>query len=80
MRALFPKSLLGQVLLALAIGLLVAQSISAALLYRAAEQRRDAGIANAIAFRIIAHESRAERAPLVAPQPSATAPPRTWLR
>ena len=43
MSRLLPKSLLGQVMLVLALGLLVGQAISGVLLYRAAEQRREAG-------------------------------------
>ena len=58
-----PKSLLGQVMLVLAIALLVAQVISATLLYRASEQRREEAMVNAIALRVVmAPESpRAER-------------------
>lgn len=54
MRRLLPKSLLGQMLLAVALALLVAQGISAVLLYRAAEQRREMGTANALAFQLVA--------------------------
>ena len=54
MRRFFPKSLLGQMLLAVGVALLVAQTISAVLLYRAAEQRREAGTANALAFQLVA--------------------------
>lgn len=54
MRKFLPKSLLGQMLLAVALALLVAQGISALLLYRAAEQRREMGIANALAFQLVA--------------------------
>jgi signal transduction histidine kinase len=54
MRRFLPKSLLGQMLLAVALALLVAQGISALLLYRAAEQRREMGIANALAFQLVA--------------------------
>ncbi len=50
---LWPRSLLGQMLLALALGLLVAQSISAALLYQAAENRREQALVNAAAFRLL---------------------------
>ena len=55
-RGILPRSLLGQVMLALATGLLIGQAVSAVLLYRAAEQRRDAGMVNAIAFRIVARD------------------------
>ncbi len=50
---LWPRSLLGQMLLALALALLVAQSISTVLLYRASETRRDQAILNAAAFRLV---------------------------
>ena len=53
MQRFVPSSLLGQVTLVLAIGLLVAQAVSALALYRAQEQRRDAMIVNSIAFRLI---------------------------
>lgn len=56
---LLPKSLLGQVMLVLALGLLVGQAISGVLLYRAAEQRRDEVAINQIASKFI---SAAERA------------------
>ncbi|HEY7807381.1 MAG TPA: ATP-binding protein [Croceibacterium sp.] len=54
MRRVLPKSLLGQVLLAVALALLVAQGISAVLLYRASEQRREMGYANFLAFQLVA--------------------------
>lgn len=54
MRRVLPKSLLGQMLLAVALALLVAQGISAVLLYRAAEQRREMGYANRLAFQLVA--------------------------
>ena len=50
MRRVLPRSLLGQMLLAVAIALLVAQTISAVLLYRAQEQRREFGVLNGAAF------------------------------
>ena len=53
MRHLWPRSLLGQMLLAVALALLVAQSVSAVLLYRAADARRDAAAINAAAFRLV---------------------------
>jgi signal transduction histidine kinase len=49
-----PKSLLGQMLLAVGVALFVAQGISAMLLYRAAEQRREMGYANGLAFQLVA--------------------------
>ena len=54
MRHIVPKSLLGQMLLAVAVAPFVAQGISAVLLYRAAEQRREMGYANGLAFHLIA--------------------------
>src|SRR3546814_6966175 len=55
-RSLFPRSLLGQVMLALAIGLIAGQAISAVLLYRAAEQRRETALVNAIALKLVMSE------------------------
>lgn len=51
---LWPSSLLGQVLLAVALALLAAQAISAALLFRAAEQRREQHAAGSLAVQLIA--------------------------
>lgn len=51
---LWPNSLLGQMLLAVAAALLVAQFIAAALLLRAQDQRREIGAANALAFQLVA--------------------------
>lgn len=51
---LFPRSLLGQMLLSVALALLVAQGISAFLLFRAAEQRREMGALNGLAFQLVA--------------------------
>ncbi|WP_095012473.1 sensor histidine kinase [Tsuneonella mangrovi] len=48
----WPRSLLGQVLLAVAVALLIAQTISAVLLYRAAEERRESAILHSLAFRL----------------------------
>lgn len=50
---LWPKSLLGQMLLSVAVALLIAQGLSGLLLWRAEEQRRETGMLNAIAFRVI---------------------------
>jgi len=49
-----PRSLLGQMLLAVALALLVAQGISGVLQYRAAEQRREMSAANQLAFQLVA--------------------------
>lgn len=54
MRQIFPKSLLGQMLLAVALVLLVAQGISAFLLYRETEQRREMGYNNVLVFQLVA--------------------------
>ncbi|AKH43112.1 signal transduction histidine kinase [Altererythrobacter atlanticus] len=54
MRRFFPRSLLGQMLLAVALALLVAQALSAILQFRAAEQRREMYAANQLAFQLIA--------------------------
>lgn len=54
MRKFFPRSLLGQMLLAVALALLAAQTLSAVLLFRADEQRREAGAMNGLAFQLVA--------------------------
>ena len=54
---LWPRSLLGQVLLAVALALLAAQAISAALLYRAAEERREQHAVGSLAVQLIAASS-----------------------
>ena len=54
MQRFLPKSLLGQMLLSVALALLVAQGISAFLLFRAAEQRREMGALNGLAFQLVA--------------------------
>lgn len=53
-RRLLPGSVLGQMLLAVAAALLIAQVLSGVLLYRAAEQRRDMRAVNLLAFQLIA--------------------------
>jgi len=50
---LWPKSLLGQMLFAVAAALLVAQTISAVLLVLAQEQRREMGAANGLVFQLV---------------------------
>ncbi|OCC23855.1 two-component sensor histidine kinase [Croceicoccus estronivorus] len=50
---LWPRSLLGQMLLSVALALLVAQGLSGVLLWRAEQQRRETAVLNAIAFRVI---------------------------
>ncbi|MGN3974804.1 sensor histidine kinase [Tsuneonella sp. SYSU-LHT278] len=54
MRRLWPRSLLGQVLLAVAGALLVAQAISAVLLFRAAEDRRVQHLVGSLAIQLSA--------------------------
>lgn len=49
----WPRSLQGQILLAIALALLVAQGLSAALIWRAQQERRTAGVVNAAAFRLM---------------------------
>ena len=56
---LLPKSLLGQMLLAVAVALLVAQGLSGVLLYRAEQRRAEIGLINSLAFQLVA-EPRVE--------------------
>ncbi|AKM08519.1 sensor histidine kinase [Pelagerythrobacter marensis] len=64
---LWPRSLMGQMLLAVAVVLLLAQAISAGLLWRAAEARREAAVMNAAAFSLVVRsqprEERGDRRP-----------------
>ena len=50
----WPRSLQGQLLLAVSLALLLAQSISAALLYRAQNDRREAALIHTAALRLFA--------------------------
>jgi signal transduction histidine kinase len=50
----WPRSLTGQVLLAVALALLLVQALSAALIYRAQAARREADLIHSAAFRLIA--------------------------
>ena len=61
MKRALPKSLLGQVMLALATALLIAQGISGALLYRAAEQRRETALVHFAASQLVSGERRENR-------------------
>ncbi len=61
MKRLVPSSLLGQVMISVALALLVAQIVSFALLYRAGEERRDAAILTAAAYQIVNGAERTER-------------------
>jgi signal transduction histidine kinase len=58
MKRLLPSSLLGQVLLAIAIALVAAQAFNAVLLYRGAVERQQSASANALAFRLLGPERR----------------------
>jgi signal transduction histidine kinase len=60
---LWPKSLKGQVLLAIALALLFAQGLSAALIYRAQHERREAALLHTAAFRLIVGSRAAPDAP-----------------
>ena len=53
-----PQSLQGQLLLAIALALLVAQGLSAALIYSAQAERREAALVSAAAFRLTGGEAR----------------------
>ena len=53
MKRFLPSSLLGQVMLAVALALLAAQIVSAALIYSAGEERRIGRIAQNVTFRLI---------------------------
>lgn len=61
MRAFFPKSLLGQMLLAVALALLVAQAISVFLLYQAEQRRIENGLINELAFQLVVDRQAAGR-------------------
>lgn len=52
-KRLLPRNLLGQMLLSVALVLLVAQTTSAVLQYRAAEQRRELWALNGLAFQLV---------------------------
>ncbi len=53
LRKLWPRRLQGQLLLAIALALLLGQGVSAALLYRAQAERREAGLLNTAAIRLV---------------------------
>ena len=61
MKWLVPKSLLGQVMASVALALFAAQLVSAGLLYRASEERRESATITAAALRLIGEAERAER-------------------
>ena len=60
MRAMLPRNLMGQMLLAVALALLLVQGIGAILVYRAQSERHEAGIAQTAAYRLMASD-RPER-------------------
>lgn len=62
MRRFLPKSLLGQMLLSVALALLVAQTISVVLRFRAEERRVEIGLVNELAFQLVS-DPRIEFAP-----------------
>lgn len=53
MRGIWPRSLMGQMLLAVAVVLLLVQGLGAVLVYRAQVERREAGLVHAAAFRLL---------------------------
>lgn len=61
MRRLLPSSLLGQVMVSVALALLIAQAISVSLLLRAGEERRENAAVTTAAFRLINGAQRATR-------------------
>ncbi|MEY4722454.1 MAG: hypothetical protein RIQ46_2179, partial [Pseudomonadota bacterium] len=70
MRRFWPHSLKGQLLLAVALALLLAQGFSAVLIYRAQMERREEGIVHAAAFRLLSGErgdAMAQRRKMAAP-------------
>jgi len=68
----WPRSLQGQILLAIALALMVAQGLSAALMWRMQHERHFAGMVNYAAFSLL---GRNPRAPLGPPPPSEGPPP-----
>lgn len=53
MRRLLPRSLLGQMLLSVALALLVAQVLSGVLLFRAEQRRLESGVISSLAFQLV---------------------------
>ncbi|MFM2372083.1 MAG: hypothetical protein RIS85_1805 [Pseudomonadota bacterium] len=60
---LWPRSLQGQVLLAIALALLVAQTISAVLIWREQSHRRESGMVSTAAFKLLGPPHREHRPP-----------------
>ncbi|MFM2373006.1 MAG: hypothetical protein RIS85_2728, partial [Pseudomonadota bacterium] len=59
---LWPRSLQGQVLLAIALALLIAQTISAVLIWREQSHRRESGMVSTAAFKLLGPPHREHRA------------------
>jgi len=55
-KASWPRSLTGQMLLAVAVALLFVQSLGAFLIYHAQTDRQEAGLVHSVAFRLIAEQ------------------------
>ena len=65
---LWPRSLQGQLLLAIALALLVGQAVSAALVWRAQHERGEAALVNVAAFRLLGGVGRSPDRMPVAPE------------
>lgn len=76
---LWPRSLRGQVMLALAFALLVAQGVSAALLYRAQAEQREEQVIHALAIKLVMASREgvppADNAPAGSGPPAGSSPP-----
>ncbi|MFM9937792.1 MAG: sensor histidine kinase [Novosphingobium sp.] len=64
----WPRSLQGQMLLAIALALLVAQGLSAALMWRMQHERHFAGLVNYAAFSLLGQNPRAPLGPTASPR------------
>jgi signal transduction histidine kinase len=73
----WPRSLQGQMLLAIALALLVAQGLSAALMWRMQHERHFAGLVNYAAFSLLGQNPRA---PIRLPPPPPAEPPEIGFR
>lgn len=72
---LWPRSLQGQLLLAIALALLVGQAVSAALVWRAQHERGEAALVNVAAFRLLGGVGRsADRMPIAPDEMRGRAP------
>ncbi len=68
MTRFLPSSLLGQVMVSVALALLLAQILSAVLLYQAGEERRETAVLTTAAFQLVRGAERAEDAPRSGPR------------